>query len=218
MAGEGSGERRAPKITANNSSTVGTTPATQRMACRTLTLGFGSGRFWRRSTTSGSTASITSARTMSAIRRTVSKEPSSVRSMMRFTEIRPSTSAKTGSADSTSNGSSEPRSRSPATGVTFCVRGVISPLLSNIFLHLVFDVWMRETYPRVQFERYADDLLVHCRSKAEAEKLQQAVVARLTRCKLAVHFIELHAGNRVSSHTGRFVAPFGRLDGRSHMS
>ena len=31
--------------------------------------------------------------------------------------------------------------------VTYCVGGVISPLLANIFLHLAFDQWMRETFP-----------------------------------------------------------------------
>src|SRR5271170_2257610 len=35
--------------------------------------------------------------------------------------------------------------------------GVVSPLLANIFLHLAFDDWMRQTHPEVPFERYADD-------------------------------------------------------------
>jgi RNA-directed DNA polymerase len=34
--------------------------------------------------------------------------------------------------------------------------GVISPLLANIFLHLGFDQWMKEHYPNIHFERYAD--------------------------------------------------------------
>jgi len=83
--------------------------------------------------------------------------------------------------------------------------GVVSPLLANIFLHLAFDVWMQEKHPRVSFERYADDVLVHCRSKAEAEELWQAVVARLTRCKLAVHpqktkIVYCKDSNRPGSH------------------
>ena len=32
-----------------------------------------------------------------------------------------------------------------STEVTFCVRGVVSPLLANLFLHYVFDRWMRRT-------------------------------------------------------------------------
>ncbi|MGM0531059.1 MAG: group II intron reverse transcriptase/maturase [Bacteroidota bacterium] len=35
--------------------------------------------------------------------------------------------------------------------------GVISPLLANIFLHFVFDKWMEKEFPKVHFERYADD-------------------------------------------------------------
>ncbi len=65
--------------------------------------------------------------------------------------------------------------------------GVISPLLANIFLHLAFDAWMQKTFPRVPFERYADDILVHCRTQEEAERVRQAVQERLTRCKLEVH-------------------------------
>jgi RNA-directed DNA polymerase len=34
---------------------------------------------------------------------------------------------------------------------------VISPLLANIFLHHVFDEWMRVEHPSVLFARYADD-------------------------------------------------------------
>ena len=42
--------------------------------------------------------------------------------------------------------------------------GVISPLLANLFLHYAFDVWMARTYPRIPFERYADDIICHCKS------------------------------------------------------
>jgi retron-type reverse transcriptase len=44
--------------------------------------------------------------------------------------------------------------------------GVISPLLANLFLHYAFDTWMQRQYPRIPFERYADDGICHCRSKA----------------------------------------------------
>lgn len=47
-------------------------------------------------------------------------------------------------------------------------RGVISPLLANIFLHHVFDCWMQEQFPTVPFERYADDVIVHCKMEKQA--------------------------------------------------
>ena len=40
--------------------------------------------------------------------------------------------------------------------------GVISPLLANLYLHYAFDKWMQENYPMIPFERYADDIIVHC--------------------------------------------------------
>src|SRR5438874_2918872 len=33
--------------------------------------------------------------------------------------------------------------------VTFCVQGVISPLLANLFLHYAFDAWMARNYPHI---------------------------------------------------------------------
>ncbi|MEJ7679373.1 MAG: reverse transcriptase domain-containing protein [Segetibacter sp.] len=35
--------------------------------------------------------------------------------------------------------------------------GIISPLLANLYLHVVFDGWMKQHYPGIRFERYADD-------------------------------------------------------------
>ena len=46
--------------------------------------------------------------------------------------------------------------------------GVISPLLANLFLHYAFDLWMQRTFPRIHFERYADDAIVHCGSEQQA--------------------------------------------------
>ncbi len=65
--------------------------------------------------------------------------------------------------------------------------GVVSPVLANIFLHLAFDTWMAESYPGVPFERYADDVAIHCRTEAQALEVQQAVIQRLARCRLEVH-------------------------------
>lgn len=39
--------------------------------------------------------------------------------------------------------------------------GVISPVLSNLFLHYVFDVWMEKYHQGIPWCRYADDGLVH---------------------------------------------------------
>jgi RNA-directed DNA polymerase len=65
--------------------------------------------------------------------------------------------------------------------------GVISPLLANIFLHLAFDQWMKEHYPAIHFERYADDIVVHCRSRKQLEWLKEKLERRLRHCKLSLH-------------------------------
>jgi group II intron reverse transcriptase/maturase len=64
---------------------------------------------------------------------------------------------------------------------------VISPLLANLFLHYAFDRWMTEYHPDIPFERYADDVICHCRSEAEALALRKALEVRLAACKLELH-------------------------------
>jgi group II intron reverse transcriptase/maturase len=65
--------------------------------------------------------------------------------------------------------------------------GVASPLLANIFLHLAFDEWMRRKHPEAPFERYADDIVVHCKSEEQAQQLLRAIEKRLAQCKLDLH-------------------------------
>ena len=65
--------------------------------------------------------------------------------------------------------------------------GVISPLLANLFMHYVFDMWMAREFPHIPFERYADDAICHCKSLAEAQTLWRALSERLAACKLVLH-------------------------------
>jgi RNA-directed DNA polymerase len=60
----------------------------------------------------------------------------------------------------------------------------ISPLLANLFLHYAFDSWMQREYPHIRFERYCDDIVVHCTSEQQAQVVLNAIAARLARCKL----------------------------------
>jgi len=64
--------------------------------------------------------------------------------------------------------------------------GVISPLLANLFLHYSLDKWLERTYPNNPFERYADDGVVHCRSRAGEEELRRRISERLAECGLEV--------------------------------
>jgi RNA-directed DNA polymerase len=65
--------------------------------------------------------------------------------------------------------------------------GVVSPILSNTFLHYAFDLWMARTHPDLLWCRYADDGLVHCRSEQEAQALKGELHARLEACGLELH-------------------------------
>ena len=65
--------------------------------------------------------------------------------------------------------------------------GVISPLLANIFLHHVFDEWMRVNHPSVLFARYVDDIIVHCRTESQAKFMLRTIEQRLARCKLKLN-------------------------------
>lgn len=65
--------------------------------------------------------------------------------------------------------------------------GVISPLLANIFMHVSFDKWMDNNHPEKPFERYADDVVVHCKTEKQAIFVLKQIRQRLENCKLKMH-------------------------------
>jgi RNA-directed DNA polymerase len=65
--------------------------------------------------------------------------------------------------------------------------GVISPLLANLFLHYALDQWLQVKHRGIPHVRYADDVIIHCKSEAEAERMLKAVKDRLEQCKLRLH-------------------------------
>lgn len=65
--------------------------------------------------------------------------------------------------------------------------GVISSVLSNLFLHYVFDVWMSQRHSTMPWCRYADDGLVHCRTEREAIHILDELTKRFRECKLELH-------------------------------
>jgi len=79
------------------------------------------------------------------------------------------------------DGSVVPRDKGTPQG------GVVSPLISNLFLHYAFDRWMQKHYPDIPFERYADDGLCHCKTLAQAQQLRAALEARFAECHLELH-------------------------------
>jgi RNA-directed DNA polymerase len=64
---------------------------------------------------------------------------------------------------------------------------VISPVLSNLFLHYVFDDWMKRHYPALKWCRYADDGLVHGSSEEQMQELLVNLKQRFENCGLELH-------------------------------
>lgn len=69
---------------------------------------------------------------------------------------------------------------------------VISPLLANIYLHYVFDLWAerwrrREAQGDMMIVRYADDIVVGFQHKADAERFQTDMTRRLAEFALTLH-------------------------------
>jgi RNA-directed DNA polymerase len=65
--------------------------------------------------------------------------------------------------------------------------GVISPLLANLYLHHAFDSWMDKENPQCPFERYADDIVVHCSTKKQAEQMLEKLKVRMEEYELTLH-------------------------------
>jgi RNA-directed DNA polymerase len=69
---------------------------------------------------------------------------------------------------------------------------VISPLLANIYLHYVFDLWaqqwrQRHAHGDVIMVRYADDIVVGFEHQADAERFWEDMRARLAEFALTLH-------------------------------
>jgi len=64
---------------------------------------------------------------------------------------------------------------------------VISPLLANLLLHYGFDAWMDRELPTIPFERFSDDIVVHCVSESAARRVRDAIADRLAHIGLQLH-------------------------------
>ncbi|MEQ8412922.1 MAG: group II intron reverse transcriptase/maturase [Imperialibacter sp.] len=70
--------------------------------------------------------------------------------------------------------------------------GVISPLLANLYLHFAIDKWLSKHYPEISFVRYADDVVIHCKTQQEAEQVKASLIKRLSEVKLRVNEGKTH--------------------------
>ena len=75
--------------------------------------------------------------------------------------------------------------RSTTTGVP--QGGVISPLLSNIYLHVLDKLWSRHGSHLGTLVRYADDLVVVCKTRQQCEEAEREVRKYLARLGLELH-------------------------------
>ena len=63
----------------------------------------------------------------------------------------------------------------------------VSPVLANLFMHYAFDILAGPESPGVEFERYADDAMVHCATERQARKVLEAMRERMEQVGLRLH-------------------------------
>jgi RNA-directed DNA polymerase len=63
----------------------------------------------------------------------------------------------------------------------------VSPVLANLFMHYAFDSWLERQFPTVEFERFADDAVVHCVTERQAHQVRDALAQRLHQVGLQLH-------------------------------
>ncbi|TDB94023.1 group II intron reverse transcriptase/maturase [Nonomuraea longispora] len=63
----------------------------------------------------------------------------------------------------------------------------ISPVLANLFMHYAFDSWLEREFPAVEFERFADDAVVHCATERRAREVLAALGTRMEQVGLELH-------------------------------
>ena len=76
--------------------------------------------------------------------------------------------------------------------VIFCVRGVVSPILANIYLHHVIDEWFEfikhsHIRGRAELVRFADDMVFVFEWEKEAKRFYEVLPKRLAKAGLEVH-------------------------------
>lgn len=81
----------------------------------------------------------------------------------------------------------------------------VSPVLANLFMHYAFDLWLVREFPGCPFERYADDAVVHCRTKAQAELVLDRLRKRMEQVGVGLHpektrIVYCKDGKRRGSH------------------
>ena len=97
------------------------------------------------------------------------------------------------------DGTLKPRDRGSPQG------SAISPVLANLFLHYALDMWLVREFPAVPFERYADDVILHCKTKTQAQVLRDAIIERLAQVGLELNLdktriVYCKDQNRTGSH------------------
>jgi hypothetical protein len=78
-------------------------------------------------------------------------------------------------------------------------------VLANLFMHYAFDTWLEHEFPTVEFERYADDAVVHCVTERQALQVRDALAARMEQVGLRLHpdktkIVYCKDDNRPGSH------------------
>jgi len=81
----------------------------------------------------------------------------------------------------------------------------ISPVLANLFLHYALDLWLGREFPAVPFERYADDVILHCKTQQQAQIVLDAIIKRLAAVGLELNLdktriVYCKDSNRKGSH------------------
>ena len=81
----------------------------------------------------------------------------------------------------------------------------VSPVLANLFMHYALDAWLAREFPAVEFERFADDAVVHCATRRQAEHVLAAIGERMQQVGLRLHpaktrIVYCKDGQRRGSH------------------
>lgn len=95
--------------------------------------------------------------------------------------------------------------------------GVISPLLSNIYLHVLDVLWTRHSAPLGELVRYADDFVIVCRTRRDCEQAEARIRVILARLGLELHpektrRVELYDGKEGFDFLGCYLRK--RLSGK----
>jgi retron-type reverse transcriptase len=83
----------------------------------------------------------------------------------------------------------------------------LGPVLADLLLHHILDIWMERNFPEVQFDRQLTSVAVRCGAEGEARSVSAAIVQRFSEVGFKIRPERVRIVRRESGRPDEYLAP-----------